>query len=268
MMSVLVTMRYSALLLVLVTIIVQGESEEAGGDYYPSPEPEPSDKHIWRQVPEFDDEATLLLSGSKDIDNNPLDNLSDLRDIHQFSIDLSNYTDHEAIESEHEFNDHFDILPDMDTRDFNDTEIYPDEETASNDLHNLNPDLYEVVTSRQEEANSYDENELNNDHFDPVGSSQDGMDSKYYTLLENIHKKIHKNMNNNTDQDKMEEEDMEEIHQEENDVMHPLISLSAVRPNSMRLSITPNPKKYDENAMVSYYRVFQAKLTCYKHIYL
>ena len=44
---------------------------------------------------------------------------------------------------------------------------------------------------------------------------------------------------------------MEEIHQEDNDVMHPLISLSAVRPNSMRLSITPNPKKYDENAMVS-----------------
>ena len=239
------------MMLMLVTI-VQGESDEA--DYYPSPEPEPS-KHIWRQVPEFDDEATLLLSGSKDIiDNNPLDNLSDLRDIHQFSIDLSNYTDHEAIESEHEFNDHFDILPDMDTRDFNDTEIYPDEETASNDLHDLNPDLYEVVTSRPEdnEANSYDENELNNDHFDPEDSSQDGMDSKYYTLLENIHKKIHKNMSNNTAKDKGEEEDMEEIHQEENDVMHPLISLSAVRPNSMRLSITPNPKKYDENAMVSF----------------
>ena len=238
-------------MLVMVTTIVQSESDEA--DYYPSPEPEPS-KHIWRQVPEFDDEATLLLSSSKDIiDNNPLDNLSDLRDIHQFSIDLSNYTDHEAIESEHEFNDHFDILPDMDTRDFNDTEIYPDGETASNDLHDLNPDLYEVVTSRPEdnEANSYDENELNDDHFDPEGSSQEGMDSKYYTLLENIHKKIHKKMNNNTAKVKGEEEDMEEIHQEENDVMHPLISLSAVRPNSMRLSITPNPKKYDENAMVS-----------------
>ena len=147
-----VTMRCSALLLVLGTNIVLGESDDQE-DYFPSPEPEPSSevrsKHIWRQVSEFDDtaldEATLLLSGSKDIiDNNPLDNLSDLRDIHQFSIDLSNYTDHEAIESEHpeanhEFNDHFDILPDMDTRDFNDTEIYPDE--ASNDLRDLNPEL-------------------------------------------------------------------------------------------------------------------------------
>ena len=292
-----VTMRCSALLLVLVTNIVRGESDEQE-DYFPSPEPEPSSevrsKHIWRQVSEFDDtaldEATLLLSGSKDIiDNNPLDNLSDLRDIHQFSIDLSNYTDHEAIESEnpetnhefnddhhhefndhhhhpeannefnehhdhhhdqdHEFNDHFNILPDMDTRDFNDTEIYPDE-ASSNDLHDLNPDLYEVVTSTPEynEANTYDENELNDHHFDPVGASQDGMDSKYYTLLENIHKKIHQKMNNT---DKAVEEVEEEIHQEENDVMHPLISLRAVRPNSMRLSITPNPKKYDENAMVS-----------------
>lgn len=255
-------MRGSALVLVLVTNIVLGESDD--GDYFPSPEPasEPRSKHIWRQGAEFDDtaldEATLLLSGSKDIiENNPLDNLSDLRDIHQFSIDLSNYTDHEAIESEHpevnheavhhEFNDHFDILPDMDTRDFNDTEIYPDE--ASNDLHDLNPDLYEVVTSTPEdnEANKYDEHELNDHHFDPIGSSQDGMDSKYYTLLENIHKKIHQKMNNT---DNSVEEVEEEIHQEENDVMHPLISLRAVRPNSMRLSITPNPKKYDENAMV------------------
>ena len=256
-----VTMRGSALLLVLVTSIVLGESDD--GDYFPSPEPEPTSEHIWRQGAEFDDtaldEATLLLSGSKDIiNNNPLDNLSDLRDIHQFSIDLSNYTDHEAIESEHpeanheavhhEFNDHFDILPDMDTRDFNDTEVYPDE--TPHDLHDLNPDLYEVVTSTPEdnEANTYDEHELNDHHFDPVGSSQDGMDSKYYTLLENIHKKIHQKMNNT---DSAVEEVEEEIHQEENDVMHPLISLRAVRPNSMRLSITPNPKKYDENAMVS-----------------
>ena len=251
---VLVTMRSSALLVLVLVTIARGESDD--GHYFPSPEPAsaPRSKHIWSQVSEFDDtaldEATLLLSGSTDIiDNNPLDNLSDLRDIHQFSIDLSNYTDHEAIESEHpeanhEFNDHFDILPDMDTRDFNDTAIYPDE--ASNDLQDLNPELYEVVTSTPEdnEAHIYDEHELSDLHYDPVGASQAGMDSKYYTLLENIHKKIHQN-NNNTDK---AEEEMEEIHQEENDVMHPLISLSAVRPNSMRLSITPNPKKYNDKA--------------------
>merc|ERR1711941_235725 len=119
---------------------------------------------------------------------------------------------------------------------------------GSNDLHELNPELYEVVTSTPEdnESNTYDENELSDDHFD-VGSSQDGMDRKYYQLLENIHKKIH---------------------QEENDVMHPLISLRAIKPNSMRLAITPNPKKYDENAMVRlmYKRVPRNKPAHMKHL--
>merc|ERR550539_2189526 len=59
--------------------------------------------------------STVILSHQdlgQELDNNPLDNLSDLRDIHQFDIDLTNYTDHEAVESDIEvpaFNDHFDI---------------------------------------------------------------------------------------------------------------------------------------------------------------
>jgi len=275
-------MKSTTLLMLLVTL-AHGESD---GDYFPSSESdseagdEPRSKHIWRQVSEFEDtaldQATLLLSSSKDIiDNNPLDNLSDLRDIHEFSIDLRNYTDHEAIETSHteasqEFNDHFDILPGMDTRDFNDTEFYSSEiaDETSNDLHELNPELYEVVTSTPEdnESNTYDENELSDDHFD-VGSSQDGMDRKYYQLLENIHKKIHQKMNTSESEEEVGEE-IEEIHQEENDVMHPLISLRAIKPNSMRLAITPNPQKYDENAMVRlmYKRVPRNKPAHMKHL--
>ena len=208
--------------------------------------------HIWEQVSQFQDtnldESTLLFSHPDKHDNNPLDNLSDLREIHQFNIDLSNYSDHQAIESNHdaqilhEFVDHFDILPDADTRDFNDTEIYPTEVETSNELQNLSPDLYEVVTSTPEENKSktYDENNLSNDHFDD--GDQDGMDGKYFTLLENIHKKFHKNHTLE------EKEDEEEIHQEENDVMHPLISLTALKPNSMRLTITP--KRFSKDSTV------------------
>ena len=220
--------------------------------------------HVWTQETKFQnkdlDQATLLLSGSENINNNPLDNLSDLRDIHQFDIDLTNYTDHEAVETGHTdhqhlntFIDHFDILPGMDTRDFNDTEFYSSEveEEPANHLQNLSPELYEVVTSLPEEheAHPYDKNHLDNDHFhDGHDHEHDGMDGKYYTLLENIHKKFH---DTHKDEDITEEE---EIHDEDNDVMHPLISLTAIKPNSMRLAITP--KKFSKDSMVYAFNLF------------
>ena len=104
--------------LVLVTIFQckteNLENEEKVGD------------HVWTESSslvdkEQDPSVTLLLKDEENpqnIHNNPLDNLSDLREIHQFDIDLSNYTDHEAVESEHkaeldvdEFVNHFNILP-------------------------------------------------------------------------------------------------------------------------------------------------------------
>merc|ERR1712226_1806282 len=99
------------------------------------------------------DNSTVLLSHSEqDNNNNPLDNLADLREIHQFEIDLSNYTDHEAVESdvEHDipaFNDHFDIFPDMDTRDYHNGTEESTESTEQLNMDTLNPELYEVVTS-------------------------------------------------------------------------------------------------------------------------
>ena len=194
------------------------------------------------------------LAETADIHNNPLDNLSDLREIHQFHIDLSNYTDHLAVESSavHTepaavINDHFDILPDMDTRDFNTTGFYSEEEEARDtEVAELNPALYEVVTStaEQNEQKTYDETLADTEHFDG-GSRQEGMDGKYYTLLENIHRKIHERMN----QTEGAGEEETEVHHEDNDVLHPLISLTAIKPNSMRLAITP--KIYSKDAMVN-----------------
>ena len=178
--------------------------------------------------------STVLLSQQdlqQDLDNNPLDNLSDLRDIHQFDIDLTNYTDHHAVESDISvpaFNDHFDILPQMDTRDYHNSS----EETEGQQPHQnktLNPALYEVVTSVEEEA--FDE------EFE---ESSEGMDEKYFTLLENLRKKITaKETSNGSGR---------EIHQEVNDVLHPLISLMAIKPNSMKLLV--KPKTLDINSKV------------------
>ena len=212
----------------------------------------PGPEHVWSQ-------STLLLSpgaGDHDSDhadhqdNDPLDNLSDLRDIHQFDLDLSNYTDHKAVETSEtllqEFKDHFNLPDGMDTRDYNDSQLFVSSSdlVTSNDLDSLNPDLYEVVTSASEEAITYDENLLDNEHYEEEG--EDGMDGKYFTLLENLHKKFHHNHTHDGDHE--EDEDVE-IHEEDNDVMHPLISLTAIVPNSMRLAITP--KKYSENSMVN-----------------
>ena len=87
----------------------------------------------------------------------------------------------------------------------------------------------EIVTSTPEENESktYDDKHLDNDHF--IKDEHVGMDRKYFILLESIHKKI---------QD------------EDNDVMHPLISLIAIKPNSMRLVITPKKEKYSKDSMV------------------
>ena len=200
-------------------------------------------------------DQNVSLAETADIHNNPLDNLSDLREIHQFHIDLSNYTDHLAVESSAVqpepavINDHFDILPDVDTRDFNHTGFYSGEEEAlDSEAAELNPALYEVVTSTAEEneQKTYDETLVDTEHFDGA-SRQEGMDGKYYTLLENIHRKIHERMN----QTEGEGEEEAEVHHEDNDVLHPLISLTAIKPNSMRLAITP--KTYSKDAMVKYY---------------
>jgi len=197
--------------------------------------------------------STVLLSHQdldQDLDNNPLDNLSDLRDIHQFDIDLTNYTDHEAVESDIEvpaFNDHFDILPDMDTRDYHHNSS---EETQDHQQHNLilNPALYDVVTSGpvKEEAFESDFNK-----------SSEGMDEKYFTLLENLRKKI--------TAEKAQVEDRE-IHQEVNDVLHPLISLMAIKPNSMRLLVKPKTLDINSKVRLMYKRVPRNKAAHRKHL--
>ena len=178
--------------------------------------------------------STVLLSHQdldQDLDNNPLDNLSDLRDIHQFDIDLTNYTDHEAVESDIEvpaFNDHFDILPQMDTRDYHNSS----EDTQNQRQQNLtlNPALYDVVTSSPVEDEAFDSD---------FNESNEGMDEKYFTLLENLRKKITAEKAAGKGR---------EIHQEVNDVLHPLISLMAIKPNSMRLLV--KPKTLDINSKV------------------
>ena len=131
------------------------------------------------------DNSTVLLSHSEqEHDNNPLDNLADLREIHQFEIDLSNYTDHQAVETdiEHhipEFNDHFDIIPDMDTRDYHNSS---EESIEQDKKETLNPELYDVVTAppTADEAFDTDSEEL---------EINGGMDDKYFTLLENLRKR-------------------------------------------------------------------------------
>ena len=184
------------------------------------------------------DNSTVLLSHSEqEHDNNPLDNLADLREIHQFEIDLSNYTDHQAVETdiEHdipEFNDHFDIIPDMDTRDYHNSS---EESMEKDKKETLNPELYEVVTAppTAEEAFDTDSEEL---------EINEGMDDKYFTLLENLRKKIM------AEKALSEKELGKEIHEEENDILHPLISLMAIKPHSMRLLV--KPKTLDANSMV------------------
>lgn len=202
------------------------------------------------------DNSTVLLSHSEqEHDNNPLDNLADLREIHQFEIDLSNYTDHQAVETdiEHhipEFNDHFDIIPDMDTRDYHNSS---EESMEKDKKETLNPELYEVVTAppTAEEAFDTDSEEL---------EINEGMDDKYFTLLENLRKKIM------AEKALSEKELGKEIHEEENDILHPLISLMAIKPHSMRLLV--KPKTLDANSMVRlmYKRVPRNKAAHRKHL--
>ena len=129
------------------------------------------------------------------------------------------------------FNDHFDILPQMDTRDYHNSSS---EETVAVDhqLQNrtLSPALYDVVTSGPMEEEAYDS------QFE---ESSEGMDQKYFTLLENLRKKIAAEETAGKGR---------EIHQEVNDVLHPLISLMGIKPNSMRLLV--KPKKLDINSKV------------------
>ena len=136
----------------------------------------------------------------------------------------------------------------MDTRDFNDSDFYSSEflEEPTNDLQSLSPELYEIVTSTPEENESktYDDKHLDNDHF--FKDEHDGMDAKYLTLLKNIHK-FHPEKTDDSQNNSIEES---EIHDEDNDVMHPLISLTAIKPNSMRLTITPKKEKYSKDSMV------------------
>ena len=174
----------------------------------------PAPEHVWSQ-------STLLLSpatghdhATDHLDNDPLDNLSDLRDIHQFDLDLSNYTDHTAVETSEtllqEFKDHFNLPDGMDTRDYNDSQLFVSNSDLDtpNDLENLNPDLYEVVTSASEEVNTYDENLLDKEHYDE--EAEDGMDGKYYTLLENLHKKFHHNHTHDGDSEEDETREAKE----------------------------------------------------------
>jgi len=195
--------------------------------------------------------STVLLSHQdleEDLDNNPLDNLSDLRDIHQFDIDLTNYTDHQAVESDIDvpaFNDHFDILPQMDTRD------YTGQQNSSEEKQNrtLSPSLYEVVTSGPVEEEPYDSGD-----FD---ESSEGMDEKYYTLLENLRKKIRAKETSGKGR---------EIHQEVNDVLHPLISLMGIKPNSMRLLVKPKTLDINSKVRLMYKRVPRNKAAHRKHL--
>lgn len=196
--------------------------------------------------------STVILSHQdlgQELDNNPLDNLSDLRDIHQFDIDLTNYTDHQAVESDIEvpaFNDHFDILPQMDTRDYhNSSEETEDQHQPS---LTLNPALYDVVTSgpAQEEAFESDFTE-----------GSEGMDDKYFMLLENLRKKIAAEESNGKGR---------EIHQEVNDVLHPLISLMGIKPNSMRLLVKPKTLDINSKVRLLYKRVPRNKAAHRKHL--
>jgi len=147
----------------------------------------------------------------------------------------------------------------------NDSDFYSSEllEEPTNDLQSLSPELYEIVTSTPEENESktYDDKHLDNEHF--FKDKQDGMDGKYFTLLENIHKKFHPNPADESKDNSVEES---EIHDEDNDVMHPLISLTAIKPNSMRLAITP--KKYSKDSMVRlmYKRVPRNKPALMEHL--
>jgi len=196
--------------------------------------------------------STVLLSHShQDLDNNPLDNLADLREIHQFEIDLSNYTDHEAVESDiPEFNDHFDILPDMDTRDYHNNSAESSKEQDKTET--LSPALYDVVTAVPTAEEAFD---TDSDDLEING----GMDDKYFTLLENLRKKIMAEKANGQSESK-------EIHLEENDIRHPLISLMAIKPNSMRLLV--KPKTLDVHSMVRlmYKRVPRNKAPHRKHL--
>ena len=127
------------------------------------------------------------------------------------------------------FNDHFDILPNMDTRDYHNSssEIVSQEQNST-----LNPALYDVVTSATAEQQPV--------HTD-FDESTEGMDEKYFTLLENLRKKIRLEEANGQGESR-------EIHKEVNDVLHPLISLMAIKPNSMRLLV--KPKTLDINSKV------------------
>ena len=181
----------------------------------------------------------LLSHSQQDLDNNPLDNLADLREIHQFEIDLSNYTDHEAVESDiPEFNDHFDILPDMDTRDYHNNSAESSKEQDKTET--LSPALYDVVTAVPTAEEAFD---TDSDDLEING----GMDDKYFTLLENLRKKIMAEKANGQSESK-------EIHLEENDIRHPLISLMAIKPNSMRLLV--KPKTLDVHSMVNNWEIY------------
>jgi len=196
--------------------------------------------------------STVILSHQEldqELDNNPLDNLSDLRDIHQFDIDLTNYTDHQAVESDIDvpaFNDHFDILPQMDTRDYHNSS----QETEDHPRHNLtlNPALYDVVTSGPVEEEAFESD---------FAEGSEGMDDKYFMLLENLRKKIEEKETNGKGR---------EIHQEVNDVLHPLISLMAIKPNSMRLLVKPKTLDINSKVRLMYKRVPRNKAAHRKHL--
>ena len=116
----------------------------------------------------------------------------------------------------------------MDTRDYHNSS----EETDLQHRQNLtlNPALYDVVTSGPAEEEAFDSD---------FNESSEGMDEKYFTLLENLRKKITAEKANGKGR---------EIHQEVNDVLHPLISLMGIKPNSMRLLV--KPKTLDKNSKV------------------
>jgi len=235
----------------LVLVLVLAEGDHDGPDHH----------SFLLPFSGYLDNSTVLLSHSdQDLDNNPLDNLSDLSElseIHKFEIDLSNYTDHEAVEAldtdvEHnipEFNDHFDILPNMDTRDYT-----KDYHNTSEETETLNPNLYEVVTSAPNGGEA-----SGTDSSDMESNGNGGMDEKYFALLENLRKKILREQANGQDEEK-------EIHQEENDVMHPLISLMTMKPNSMRLLVKPKTLDLNSKVRLMYKRVPRNKAAHRKHL--
>ena len=107
----------------------------------------------------------------------------------------------------------------MDTRDYHNSS----QETEDHHQHNLtlNPALYDVVTSGPVEEEAFESD---------FTEGSEGMDEKYFMLLENLRKKIEEKEINGEGR---------EIHQEVNDVLHPLISLMGFKPNSMRLLVKP-----------------------------